>query len=335
MLTLSDVKVGTPRPPRSYNNRPVPSHYETFISDLSDGKTTYEYAESGMDYKTIVTAPLIYRVDNIEGNDLYHNNYMTYLEKCWADHLGAVMTPDILWYTILCEITSMVASDPEYYRSLFSTSQETQDIAIETGDRVVMPLTDLVEALAGRVPSDVDLFVPRFSTTNERSQHAFYAAFADMCSPYYNYMMYCCGIPYIDVRGEWEDYNRISNSLRGIAEIFPHEAQLWLNSTLRLCTTIENNLEEADFWRNMFVLERCGSGSQVEVGGWFAKIFREQPKGPRFPENFATHISKVNYKDLPTDKNYVMKVGLLASNMQGDLLVPDFGHIVYEKVNNE
>lgn len=55
------------------------------------------------------------------------------------------------------------------------------------------------------------------------------------------------------------------------------------------------------------------------------------PKKLAMPRNFPPHISKVPYKDLPTQKHYVMKVGLFSSTWDGTTLTPEYGFIVYEK----
>ena len=81
----------------------------------------------------------------------------------------------------------------------------------------------------------------------------------------------------------------------------------------------------------MFELTPCGSGSETVVSGWFAKFFRKEIKSPKYISNFPSHLAKVCYKQLNTDMNYEMYVGLLHSQLQGDCLIPDFGMIVYNR----
>lgn len=275
-----------------------------------------------------------FRHTDISG-DVYHKNYMGYLERCWADHLVAVITPDIIWYTILCELTLLIAEQTETYRHLFTDSQEKKTITVLTGDPVIIPLDSLISELKKLVPTDVNLFLPTFSTSNERSIFAGYAAFCDMVSPYYDYSMYCCGIPRIDVRGTKEDYSQLMGSWVNIMGLFTKTDELWCRTVSNVLSDITRNLENPDFWNGMFFLEKCGSGSDKEVKGWWRDFYRKQPS-VAYPDNFSTHVSNVSYKYLPTDQDYIMKSGLLFSKLEGEgVLVPEFGRIVYEKIKND
>jgi hypothetical protein len=90
------------------------------------------------------------------------------------------------------------------------------------------------------------------------------------------------------------------------------------------------SIGQADFWKKMFILDKCGSGHQYEVSGWFNELFLQEPD-LKFPENYPSHISLVKYKQLDTQKNYEMKQGLMSCARQDRMLIPDFGHIIYEK----
>lgn len=327
MLTLNKtLKVGRPQPLRKFDHSGIisftPGQKPKYIElDAFD-----EFSQQLQSKDTSV----VLRTGDIGGQDVYHQNYLGYLEKCWADHLGIVFTPDILWYSLLCELTLLVSEHSEKYRYLFSDKQEKQEIVICSDSDMIMPLGSLIIPLSKLVPTNTDRFLPLFSTSNINSIHAFHAAFADMCSPYYNYSMYCCGFPCIDIQGCKNDYQTISDNFKWMANTFKDTEPEWFAHVNSTIGDILENLENPTFWANIFNLERCGSGGQLEAGGWFPKLFRKQPS-IRFIDNFSTHLSQVNYKNLDTQKNYVMKVGLLSSNMKGDTLVPDFGYLVYEK----
>jgi len=86
----------------------------------------------------------------------------------------------------------------------------------------------------------------------------------------------------------------------------------------------------ADF-SNMFSLERCGSGSQVEVSGWIRDFFIEQPSVP-YPENFVSCISKIDYKNYNEGgKEYRLYAGLFTSEIENGYLVPAFNTQYFEK----
>lgn len=272
---------------------------------------------------------LMYIEDNLTGT-LHHQGYLQYLETCWANHYGAVFSPEILWYDLLCELGTIVAGDVEKYRPLFSTSPDKQAIRVPSNSLTILPLDLITAELKKRVPTDIDTFLPTFTTMTERALFAQYAAFADMVSPYYEYMMFACGIPFVDVRGVRSDYQKMFDCWGKIGDLIKgHERYFTRVGVLLLEMT--NKLTNADFWKGMFALKRCGSGGQEEVAGWFQQIYREH-KGIRTPESFPDHLAKVKYLQLDTNINYEMRNGLLSSKLiaEKNLLEPEFGHVVFQ-----
>lgn len=325
MIKVNDVKIGKVS---------QPANLEVFIKNISGNKDVWDFKQR----KYVKGENNEFKYTDISG-DVYQQNYMSYLENCWADHLIAVINPDIIWYTILCELTSVVSGNVEGYRYLFTDSKDKKEISVETGDPIVIPLDSVIEKLKDVVPTDIDIFLPSFSTSNARSTLAKYAAFCDMVSPYYDYSMYCCGIPFVRVDGTKEDYGQLLDSWLKIYGILrkvngaDFEVFKWATRITTLLSNISTNLTNSSFWQKMFYLERCGSGSDTEVRGWWKDFYRETPS-VGYVENYSTHISNVSYKYLPTQQNYIMKSGLLFSKLEGEgILVPEFGRVVYEKLS--
>jgi len=259
----------------------------------------------------------------------YHRNYLAYLTRCWNDRLGAVLTPDILWYTLLSELVLIIRESPETYRHLFSKSSTKEEIIVTAGG-YVMPLATLVDLLADRVPTDTSTFLPKFTTTGPRAQHAMYAAFCDMCSPFYVYSMLLCGIPMIDIRGERQDYLEVVARWRQLTSHFSAVAD-YMARVDEVLINIVRGLADAKFWQGMFRLDHCGSGHQTVVRGWWSRLYRKQPE-LAYVGNFSPHVAKVSYKSLnyTPAKHLEMYDGLFFSRLDGDLLIPQFGYVVME-----
>ncbi len=335
VLTLSNEKIGKPSVPQTWDRNLrayVPDNYkENFIRSLNRSvaqpgpKASYEAIKNSIDR-------LKYHCDTIDDKaEHYHQNFMIYLEKCWADHLGIVITPDIIWYTLLSEVTILVKKNPEEYRKLFTHSDKKEDIIVLSGDPVVMPLSSLSDALKDRVPTDTDVFFPKFSTRTPRSFHAFQAAFCDMCSPYYNYGMLLCNIPMIDVRGTLDDWKILLDKWIKLVGLIGESD--WTNRVGNILTTIVLENNNGAFWKAIFSVQRCGSGHQTQVSGWFANLFQEQPK-VRYAENYSPHIAMVKYKQLNFNQNFEMYVGLFGSSLEGEFMVPDFSFVVNEVLDH-
>ena len=137
-----------------------------------------------------------------------------------------------------------------------------------------------------------------------------------------------CGFPAIHVRGTTDDWGKVCESWKNMQNIIPGK---WHQKVMQVLLNIYANLDTASFWKSMFKLEKCGSGSQVEVRGWFTDLFKKQPE-VTYPENYAPHVSIVSYRQLNRQKDYDMKVGLFFSKQEDDFLIPDFGYVVHEKL---
>ena len=268
--------------------------------------------------------------------EIKHKNYLEYLAVCWANHYGAVISPDILWHIVLCELAMEIAKRSEDYRDLFSDSSEKQEISVQTDDDVVLPIEKVIDILKTKCKINTSLFLPRFSTTGESEELAFGTAFLDLVSPYYEYSMFCCGIPYVKIFGTPGDYHIAVSMLDELSvefSNFPPVAN-WLTSVADLFNKIEFTLlgkNDVNF-KHFFALERCGSGSQVEVAGWINDLFLFDPP-VRYVKNFNSCVSKIEYKNLSTNKEYQMTVALEESRLEGDLLIPNFKRVVAEKVS--
>jgi len=329
-MKLADVTPGTPHVPTRWSNEERASvpldPYEVFLDRLHDRKTT--------DWKTKRTEQTLFLRHAAITDDaqIYHRSYLEYLEKCWGDHLGIVVTPDIVWFTILGELVSVVKGSPEPYRHLFTDSHEKKEIVVQTEDPVVMPLNRLIGALRQHVPTDATKFMPDFSTTTQASRHAMYASFCDLCSPYYDYGMFACAFPAISIQGDEDDWKQLAAHWRGLKPLFSG-AGPWLDTVQGILDDCAKNLKSPLWWKEMFKLTNCGSGHQTEVSGWFADLFLQQPQGPRYVNNFPTSVAAVEYKELSAGRNFKMQDGLFFSRQEGDFMVPEFGYTVHEKLD--
>jgi len=302
---------------------------------------------------------------NLTG-EVFHRNWVDYLTYAWATHQGIVVTPDIIWYTILCELTEMVSKDPAAFRDLFTTREDKALVVVVSGSMDTMPMDSLIEELKKYVPTDTSTFFPEFTTSGERERFARYAALADMVSPYYYYSTTLCGFPAIDVQGSRDDWELLRSSWDKLQSIFfprmenqyevaavPYskhsgswsgrdinildtydqtKTQLyWIKRVASLIHRIADSWQDPTFWGQMYKLD-CGRGSghtETEVDGWIVQLFstvRESSDPSRFP----AHAASVKYKQLETGEKFEMRQGLFSSRQEGKFLRPEFGHLIYK-----
>lgn len=263
---------------------------------------------------------------------VFHKNYLEYLANSWNNHYGIIISPDILWYNILCELAGHIKGNAEQYRSLFTTSNSKTEIRVPTADPQLIDLNLIANELSRLVPTNTDAFLLRFSTTNEHAALAFKAAFADAMTPYYNYSMFMCGLPRVKILGTPEDWDIITNTLIDFLRLF-EPLQDYLSGLIVIMKQIKGCLTEPDvtFLKDIFRLERCGSGGQVEVAGWITKFYTQKPR-LGYVGNYNSAVSKVPYTFLETGQEFVLNYGLFSSNLDGHYLVPEFGFTINENV---
>jgi len=322
MIKNSEVKIGKPKIPTEWNEES-----RKFVE--VDYKNHFIQRIKKSNNKELKNLDLIKFSSDTLLSDAqhYHSNYLEYLKKSWADHLGIVITPDIIWYTLISEFSSIIKQNVESYRSLFSDSKEKKEILIPSNSLTVMPLDTLSETLKHVIPSDSSIFFPQFQTFTINSEYALMAAFCDICSPYYNYCMYRCGFPFIDVRGSIDDWMILREQWRLLSVIIKKD--VWTKKVNVILDNILSNFKSADWWKSIFKIEECGSGHQTETIGWFTDLFEQLPR-VRYVENYNPHVSNVKYKQLETNKTYEMSVGLFSSILVEDCLEPRFSSIIYE-----
>jgi hypothetical protein len=108
--------------------------------------------------------------------DYTHNNYLRYLDMAYSYDCGIVVKPDFIWFTVLCEVSSIIKGDPEKFRKYFSNEQEKQKIEIHVdGGNVDLPVNEILDEVMKRIPSSIseELIVPKFSTLDDDSEFAF------------------------------------------------------------------------------------------------------------------------------------------------------------------
>jgi len=273
------------------------------------------------------------QITDIPNGAVSHSSYLEYLNLCYNHHYGMVISPENLWYVILCEISSHVKKNADHYREKFTYEKEgKKEISIQTGDAVVMPLEDLLYDVLFYVPTNVTSFLPKFSTMNEKAHLAHAAAFLDTVSPYYEYSMYLCGTSKVRVLGTLEDWKLMENSLTELKTIIDKMGDYFACCLEGVKGIIDNLVINPEFWGKMFYLERCGSGSQTEVQGWIRKFFQKDKHDTHFLDNFNTCISVVDYKNLSTGKKYKMRYGLFSSIIKNDFLIPEYNYYVMEEL---
>lgn len=268
-------------------------------------------------------------------NAIYHAGYLAYLSKAWKNHCSVVLAPDNIWYMILCELTTVIAKSPKEYSHLFTTSPDSKQlIAVSTNDISSIDPELIIKLLREYVPTKVDNFLPKFSTSTLMSTLAMNVAFCDMVSPYYSYGTYCCGIPSIRIDGTVEDWTLVQEKLTSLLEVFSGALNKYISKCLFQITQLIIACENHDeyFFKKMVKLESCGSGSQYEMDGWIMQFLVDSEK--TLLEGLPPHMSKMDYTNLDTNRTFSLFSGVFYSEIKNGFLIPRFDAFKFETTND-
>lgn len=264
-----------------------------------------------------------------------HSGLLDYLQLAWRNHHSVTIRPDDIWYVILCELAAVIAKKPQDYAKLFTTTPDKKQwIIVRSDDVTKIDPALVIETLRRCVPTDVDLFLPEFSTTTPDVRLARYIAFCDLCSPYYNYGTKLCGFPSIRFEGIDRDWDKLLTALGHMAStvFLQHkDTHHYLMRAHKCAQAMVNAVaqENATYLNKMLTLKKCGSGSEYEMSGWILDLLFNSKQNARL-EGLPPHISKMQYVNMETKRKFILFTGLTESELQGDMLVPRYGQYVIE-----
>lgn len=263
---------------------------------------------------------------------MYHQGYFNYLAVAWNKHYGVFMRPDDIWYTILNELTILIAKNPKTFANLFTTTPDKkQEIIVLTDNVETIDPKLVIDKLKDRVPSNVSDFLPQFSTTTDMSRLAMNVSFCDMVSPYYSYGTMLCGIPRITIDGTDDDWKQIISKLSALSELFVGNTKSYLQ---RCSDLVEKMLKaakknDAMYFESMVSLRRCGSGHQKEMSGWILGFLMEGKQGTQL-EGLPVQMARMRYKNFETQRGFDLYCGLFYSAIKDGNMIPEYSAIRIE-----
>lgn len=252
--------------------------------------------------------PRFTAIDEVPKTFLANVGLVGMLSEAYKSHLKVAITPQDIWIVLISEIAKEVNSNSEQYRSLFTTSQEKEEISVPSGSLTHMPTGTLSHALAGKVLFDSNLLFPEFTTNTAITTEVLQAMFCDMASPYYTYSMFCCGIPAIKLLGTQEDWQNLQKSWNNLIAIFNTQTMKDYGAKVdnvlgNINTTFTTPDGNAEFWLDIFTQKNVGSGGELTINGWITDLFVTKHKSPMLTNFTSTH-GIVNYTQLETKREF-------------------------------
>lgn len=255
--------------------------------------------------------------------------FIDYACFCYQNHYGFVISPTDIMYMVQAELATAVKSNPDAFASMFTqTPGKKAEIVTLTGAVEEIDVDAVIDILRLVVPTNVDLFLPEFSTTDVPAKLATYVAFCDMVSPYYSYSTMLCGIPTVKIEGFVEDWQRLAKTLFDLSNLFTGDLKSYLARVWARVTGIikEFTRGNGDLFRSMVSMKKCGSGSQYEITGWILDFMNKDGKRSTMEmlQNVHQHFSKMEYKNLETQRTFEMYTGIYYAELRDGVATPRY-----------
>lgn len=200
----------------------------------------------------------------------------------YQSHYPLVLTPDVLWLTILQGVAQHVSNHAEALRSRLVHHQTKIELVVDTGldalpkngPQMLAVVNEFVALIAKHVQPDKQfLLETRFSTTREVERIAECIVLMDAFQPYFDYVFtVICGIPTVILEGSTEDWELLQNKVDAL-----HGSDLdltwWTTPLLPLCDQFVRASRgdvDSKHWKNVCKLkEKYGAD---DLNGWLLKF---------------------------------------------------------------
>lgn len=285
-------------------------------------------------------------VRGVGDHQLTQNGFANVVSEAYSSHLGLVLHPHDIWYVVLANIAAIVAEKPDFYRNLYTTSDEKQEILVIQDHPTDINVQALIAKLGEKMPVDISLFLPELSTATPEAKLAMSAAVLDAAKHYYDYGMFCCGIPYIDLRGTQADWQALENSVIGIivecskgdtVEVgLRGKLTKYLGDVQKVLINIiaSYDSDKTEFWRDIFTQKNVGSGGDLVITGWICDLYYTVKRGDMI-KSFHDGISSFPYENKTTKEHFMMFHGAFGSNITDGAIEIAYDHVTIQYTPKE
>ena len=190
----------------------------------------------------------------------YHKVLLGYL-NAYFDHCPIKVSPNVIWQLILNKFSKYVNDNSERLRNKFVNFEGKKDIEcirIGTFKDVYKYEDDLIEEFCNKISENIgneltDILTPNFTTSSKESIIAGKVSIMSTFKEYFNYRigMISCGIPYILLEGNLEDWKKILEKLKSLAK-YEFSTEKIEKDIIEIINTKEGKIN-LDFWRTIIM----------------------------------------------------------------------------------
>ena len=219
-----------------------------------------------------------YALDCVAG--VGHHPLIAAAHVAFSEHRPLVLSPDVLWVTIVQGLAQHVQLSPETHRAFLVRHKGSRQLTVRRDDLHAgspeNPWAEVVADFTSQLRQEIgelaERFVCDFSTTGPVERTVSEVALLDVLQPYFSYNVACiCGIPSVTLEGTPADWRRLREKVDLLA---PFGLDWWLAELRPICDQFARAAAgDVDrlHWRRMYKV-RDAYGAEV-INGWLGKFF--------------------------------------------------------------
>jgi len=213
------------------------------------------------------------------------------LSLAYADHRPVILSPDIIWLTLIEGFSSHINRDPEKYRNLIVNFKDKKklEILLDHYDKNDLQYWNkAIAAFCTEINKNVSagftgILTADFTTTTEIERTAYQVVLMEVVKEYFDYNMgITCGITKITLEGTPQDWQKILDKVQGFRK---YDLGWWvdeLEPILKEFVKASKGRADPEFWQSIFKYHTAMCGESDKVSGWIIKLFPYIGKGDKY-----------------------------------------------------
>jgi len=221
----------------------------------------------------------------VQGQFYTKQNFLQNFLMAYHNDLPIYLSPDDIWLLICQGFSQHVTINSRQLRDHFVDFEGQQTITVErynmdpfsaTVDDWRDIISEFPEHLKKQVKGDIcDVLDFNFSTTSLDTKISGYVTLMSALKEYFKYhvIMYCCGIPYIQLDGTLEDWERVLDKTNKLRK---YDLDWWIDElvpVLQQFIRAKKGDIDVEFWKNMIKEKQGRTYDPGFISGWIVKFF--------------------------------------------------------------
>lgn len=252
------------------------------VSDVTIAKELLITNDSKKIFENKVEKKILYLPQEHSHKQLvvaYNNGLIETLQTCYDQHRPLVLTPDVIWLAITQGAAIHINENYKELEHIIFNDNKPKKLIIRNDSLQYggKHWEHLIESLAKEASQHTkddyySFFVPKFSTTDKTCTTAYQITLLNSYKKAFVYVGESgCGIPYIRLKGNKEDWEMIYKNLESLDKIGLTDWKNELKPVIKEFINIYEGKINTEFWQSIY--KNMTDYNAFYISGWIIKFF--------------------------------------------------------------